>query len=338
MTQRERYILYLLVALLIFLPLIFTFNVFENRPTPEVRGVYDTINSLNPGDVMVLSMDFDPGSEPELYPMALAVLRHAFSKDIRVIGVGFFSPQGVGLGVSAFSTVGDEFGKVNGVDYVFLGYKPVLIAAIQAMNDNIKGLFQVDAWGRRVEELKLLQDVPKLRNNVKYLVVLAAGETVRPWVAFGSAKGGYPMGAGCTAVSFADYFSFYQSGQLNGLMGGLKAAAEYEVMVADDYLKNLSGILEKSNSPFTVEEIKELMVKEGAPKYILQALSKLPSDRKFNTAQEFSAAFFNANLGAASAGMNSQSFVHAILTVFIIMGNIAYFRSRKKKRAGGTSA
>jgi len=85
------------------------------------------------------------------------------------------------------------------------------------------------------------------------------------------------MGAGCTAVSFADYFSFYQSGQINGLMGGLKAAAEYE----------------------------ELVGKKGI----------------------------------ASAGMNSQSIVHALLVVFIIAGNIVYFRSRRLQglKRGGES-
>ncbi len=274
----ERALLYILVALAVFLPLIFPFEIWPNIPTPEVKGVYSTIEGLSAGDVIAVAVDFDPSSEPELYPMLLAVLRHAFGKDLRVIGVNLFGPAGTGLGTKAFTTIGDEMGKVNGEDYVFLGYKPNLIAAIRAMNRDIRELFTVDAFGNDTRNMPILVRAPKLAGNIKYLVDLAAGETVRPWVAYGASPGGYPMGAGCTAVSFADYFSFYQSGQINGLMGGLKAAAEYE----------------------------ELVKKKAV----------------------------------ASAGMNSQSLVHALLVVFIIIGNIVYFtsvRNQITKRIGGSA-
>jgi len=268
----ERAILYILIALGVFLPLIFPFEKWPNLPTPEVRGVYDTIEGLQPGDTIMVAVDFDPSSEPELYPMLLAVLRHAFAKDLYVLGVCLFNPAGAGLGVAAFTTVGDEFGKVNGEDYCFLGYKPNLLAVVRGMNQDIARMFTVDAFGRPTRGMPIIQRTPRLRGGIKYLVDLAAGETVRPWVAYGSTPGGYPMGAGCTAVSFADYFAFYQSGQINGLMGGLKAAAEYEELV------------------------------------------KMK--------------------GAASAGMNSQSIVHVLLVLFIIMGNYIYFRGLAARRRG----
>ncbi len=229
----ERGLLYLLVALAVFLPLIFPFDKWENLPTKEVRGIYDTIESLQPGDTIMIAVDFDPASEPELYPMLLAVLRHAFKKDLYVLGVNLFNPAGIGLGTRAFTDVGDEYGKINGTDYCFLGYKPSMLAVVQAMNAGIANAFAVDAYKQKTASLPIIQRTPKLKGGIKYLVDLAAGETVRPWVAFGSTPGGYPMGAGVTAVSFADYFSLYQSNQINGLMGGLKGAAEYEVLIAN---------------------------------------------------------------------------------------------------------
>ncbi len=267
----ERYLLYGLIAFAVFLPLIFPFDVWENLPTREVLGVYNTIENLQPGDTIVVAVDFDPSSEPELYPMLLAVLRHAFSKDLYVIAINLFGPAGTGLGVMALNDVGGDMGKVDGEDYVMLGFKPNLPAVISQLNSDIKEMYRSDANGKSTADMPILERTPKFQGNIKYLVDLAAGETVRPWIAYGSAPGGYPMGAGCTAVSFADYFSFYQSGQINGLMGGLKAAAEYEELI----------------------------------------------ERK----------------GAASAGMNSQSIVHALLVIFIIVGNIAFFRAVMAKRA-----
>lgn len=227
----ERWLLYLLVALAVFLPLIFPFDKWKNLPTEEVKGVYDTIEGLQPGDTIMIAVDFDPSSEPELYPMLLAVLDHAFSKNLYVLGVNLFNPAGIGLGTRAFTEIGDRYGKVNGTDYCFLGYKPNMLAVLGAMNAGITDVFTVDAYQHPTASLPIIRRTPKLRGGIKYLVDLAAGETVRPWVAFGSTPGGYPMGAGVTAVSFADYFSLYQSNQINGLMGGLKAAAEYEELI-----------------------------------------------------------------------------------------------------------
>jgi hypothetical protein len=39
------------------------------------------------------------------------------------------------------------------------------------------------------------------------------------------------FGAGCTAVSAPQFMPFVQSGQLKGLLGGLKGAAEYETFM-----------------------------------------------------------------------------------------------------------
>ena len=267
----ERYLLYALIVLAVFLPLVFPFDVWPNLPTREVLGVFNTIDSLQPGDTIVVAVDFDPSSEPELYPMLLAVLRHAFSKNLYVIGINLFGPAGTGLGVKALNDVGEEMGKVDRDDYVMLGYKPNLPAVISQLNSDIKEVYRSDANGRSTADMPILLRTPKLQGNIKYMVDLAAGETVRPWVAFGSAPGGYPMGAACTAVSFADYFAFYQSGQINGLMGGLKAAAEYEELIGQK--------------------------------------------------------------GAASAGMNSQSIVHVLLVLFIIVGNFIFFRVLLRKRA-----
>ena len=40
---------------------------------------------------------------------------------------------------------------------------------------------------------------------------------------------------GCTAVSGADFYPYYQTGQFTGLMVGMKGAAEYEELVESRY-------------------------------------------------------------------------------------------------------
>ena len=51
------------------------------------------------------------------------------------------------------------------------------------------------------------------------------------WVGYAQNRFGVKVGAGCTAVSGADFYTYFQTGQFSGLMVGMKGAAEYEELV-----------------------------------------------------------------------------------------------------------
>ncbi|MCX7022908.1 MAG: hypothetical protein NTW26_11690, partial [bacterium] len=43
---------------------------------------------------------------------------------------------------------------------------------------------------------------------------------------------GIPVLVGCTAVSAPEFYAYMQTGQMEGILGGLKGAAEYEKMIS----------------------------------------------------------------------------------------------------------
>jgi hypothetical protein len=51
------------------------------------------------------------------------------------------------------------------------------------------------------------------------------------WVGLINAQYGKEMGAGITAVMAPKFYAYVRSGQLVGLLGGMKGAAEYEELV-----------------------------------------------------------------------------------------------------------
>ena len=55
--------------------------------------------------------------------------------------------------------------------------------------------------------------------------------TVFAILAFGSDRFHFPLAMGCTAVIAPDLYPFVQSGQVTGILGGLRGAADYEVLV-----------------------------------------------------------------------------------------------------------
>lgn len=230
MLRLDRRIIFILIALAALIPLLYPIGL-PVRVSSEVEKVYRYMDSLPPRAVFLLSMDFDPASKPELHPMAVALLRHAFRKNLRVIGVTLIV-TGTGMAEQVFRQVSEEEGKEKGVDYAFLGYTPGGSAVILNLGQDIYTTFPTDHYGNRTAELPLMRDVRTLR-DVRYVLSLAAGDPgIEAWYVYGKEKYGFEMGGGCTAVMAPGLYPFLNTGQINGLIGGLRGAAEYEVLLA----------------------------------------------------------------------------------------------------------
>ena len=229
MLKLDRRIIFLLIGLCTLLPLLYPIGL-PIKTSPEVRAVYDYMDSLPDGSVFLLSMDFDPASKPELEPQAVALLRHAFSRNLRVIVMTLWLP-GTGLAEQTITRVAQDLDKVNGEDYVFLGFSPGVGALIIGMGQDLYNAFPSDYYGKPTKELAVLKDVPNLR-HVDYVVSLAAGTPgVETWYLFGKDKYRFELGAGCTGVIAPGLYPLLRSGQINGIIGGLRGAAEYELLI-----------------------------------------------------------------------------------------------------------
>lgn len=229
MLKIDRRIIFLIIGLCTLLPLLYPVGL-PIKISPEVRAVYDYIESLPEGSVFLLSLDFDPSSKPELYPQAVALLHHAFRKNLRVVAMTLWV-SGTGLADQIITQVARETGKEDTKDYVFLGWSPGGTAVIINMGQNLYTTFPTDYHGRSTKGLPVLEGVNSLR-DVDYAVSLGAGNPgVEAWYVFGKDKYKFEMGGGCTGVMAPGLYPLLRSGQINGLIGGLRGAAEYESLI-----------------------------------------------------------------------------------------------------------
>ncbi len=229
MLRIDRRIIFALIGFSTLIPLLVPIGL-PIKGSPEVRAVYDYIESLPEGSVFLLSMDFDPASKPELEPQAISLLRHAFTRNLRVIVMTLWLP-GTGLAEQTISRVAQDFGKEKGKDYVFLGFSPGASALIIAMGQDLYKAFPSDYYDTPTKEIPLLKDVPNLR-HIDYVVSLAAGTPgVETWYVFGKDKYQFELGGGSTGVIAPGLYPLLRSGQINGLIGGLRGAAEYELLI-----------------------------------------------------------------------------------------------------------
>src|SRR5688572_13755735 len=115
MLQIDRLIIFMVIGVCTLLPLLFPVGLLI-KISQEVRGVFDYIEGLPDGSVFLLSLDFDPASKPELHPQAIAILRHAFRKNLRVIAMTLWV-TGTGLADQIITQIAKEAGKTNEKDY-----------------------------------------------------------------------------------------------------------------------------------------------------------------------------------------------------------------------------
>lgn len=229
MLKIDRRIIFLVIGLCTLLPLLYPVGL-PIKISSEVRGVYDHIESLPDGSVFLLSIDFDPASKPELYPQAIALLRHAFRKNLRVITMTLWV-SGTGMADQLVTLVAKEMGKEYGKDYAFLGWSPGGQAVIINMGQDLYSAFPSDYGGRATKDLPILDGVRSLK-DVGYMVSLGAGRPgVEEWYVFGKDKYKFELGGGCTGVMAPGLYPLLRSGQINGLIGGLRGAAEYESLI-----------------------------------------------------------------------------------------------------------
>lgn len=230
LSKIPRQVIYLIVAAAIIIPLIVPLGLPVNV-MPASRQLFDAIEELDSTSRPVLiSCDFEAQTMPELYPMLTAILRHCFSKNVPVLLMALW-PQGTGMAEMAISEVPAEYGKAYGVDYVFLGYKAGQSAVILGLGESILDVFPEDYYGNALDTLPLMARVSNY-DDLALVVTLSAGDPgFRTWLLYAQSRFNVRVGTGMTAVSAADAYPYLNSGQLTGLLAGMKGASEYETMM-----------------------------------------------------------------------------------------------------------
>lgn len=258
--------LFVLVFFTIGIPVLWPIGL-PVQVTPETTGMYNAIESLKPDSLVYVGIDFLSWSEPEMMPMSLAVFRHIIQKPVKVVMACFGSVDGPMFTEAVMKQIGIG-SKKYGQDIVFLGYIPGGETAVAAFARDVKSLISVDAYKSPVSTLPIMDRV-KSATDFSLFIILGPTLSGDPFVKQVQAPYKAKMAWGTDSPTYPSEKPYYQSGQLVGLLNGMRGAAEYELVT-------------------------------GAK-------------------------------GRAIAGMDIQSITQMLMILAIIVGNILYFATRKKK-------
>lgn len=271
MMSLDRRWIFLTIALAVVLPYVLGKSLPLGSANKRTRDVFEAVDKLPPGSPIIIAPNYGPASMPEVHPMALALTRHALRKNLRVLLLTI-NVQGALLIDDVLKQIQDdpEFKtKKDGTDWANLGFQPGGYLAVLGMGDSIAKTFPKDARGRPSASLPALKGVRNY-DDIPLVVTLESTTGAGTWIFYAHEKFGVKLAMGVTAVMATDFYPYLNTGQLVGLINGMKGAAEYE------------GLL-------------------GRP-------------------------------DKASLGMTAQSISHVMIVVFVVLGNIAYFSTRGRRR------
>ncbi len=236
MLQLDRRWIFLLTLLSVTIPIIVPIGLPVST-TQSTRSAFEFIETLREGDIVWISFDYGPSSAPENDPMAEAVMRQCAQKKVRFVVSSLYALGGLGLANNAVAKIAAEYpGLRYGVDYINLGYKDGAAAVMRRLGEDIAGAFPTDVSGKPLAEFPIMQGLHSIRQT-KVVVTVATGIIGEWWITQVHPQTGVPVIIGPTAVSAPKYYAFLNAGQLVGMLGGMKGAAEYEKLLRARYPK-----------------------------------------------------------------------------------------------------
>ena len=226
----DRRIVFVAVALAVIIPLLIPVGL-PVEVTPPVQKVYNLIESLPAGSVVLVSIDYDPSGAPELYPATLSVMRQCFARNLKMVVIGMWA-TGVPLGQRALKQVAlDEYHKQYGVDYVNFGFRPGGAVMLVNLGRNIHDVCRQDVYGTPIEDIPMMEEIRSAK-DIAFTITFSMGDPGSDqWIWYYHARYRGNLATAQTAIGAPKYYQYMQTGQLVGLIGGMKGAAEYETLV-----------------------------------------------------------------------------------------------------------
>lgn len=235
-------LIYLLMAVALVFPVLKPLGMPISIDEQQTLPVYNWIENLNAGDIVIFDAAYGGGSDSELGPQLKAWFTHCMKKGVKVVGVAQWN-DGATLAYETLLQLAPALEAKGlsckyGVDWVMVGFKGAAGAAAtattwRAMQDDFwKTCANLDWVGNDFSALPLMARVRKWdRATISGAICYSAGSPGIPtYITYFPDQDLY---IGNVAVQVAGSASYLRSGQAKGILPGLSGAAQYEKLIGE---------------------------------------------------------------------------------------------------------
>lgn len=193
------------------------------------KAWYDTVDALPEGSVILMDIGYGSGGYPSLGPGNIAALHQMFEKDLKVVLMAT-DLEGTMMYPLIMDSVKPEenYGLVYGEDYVFIGYIAGEQTAMSGVLGDLKALVSMDYQGTSIDSLSLMDNINGADDFDLVVYLTTAGGTAEGWVYQAYSQYNKDLIGGVLSMMTTSIKPYYDSGQILGIMDGIKGAADLE--------------------------------------------------------------------------------------------------------------
>ncbi|MBW2368542.1 MAG: hypothetical protein JRH15_11730 [Deltaproteobacteria bacterium] len=213
-----------------------TGKTFTEVVTPLTQSFFDEIDQLEKGDIVLLSLNYDPGSFGELSPMSNAVAYHCAARGAKLCFQTTMPMAPEMIADVITKVIKSDFPNWKyGEDYVNIGFKPGFEGVMKVIVTDLRELYTTDHQGTNIDDIPMLANIHSAQ-DFDLIVDISTTSSVSWWALYAATP--YPetirLIAGCTGVVAPEVYPYIPA-QCKGLLAAIKGAAEYEQLVMSKY-------------------------------------------------------------------------------------------------------
>jgi hypothetical protein len=195
------------------------------------KAWYNTVDELPEGSVILFDIGYGSGGYPSLGPGNIAALHQMFEKGHKVVLMAT-SLEGTMMYPLIMDSVMPEetYGYVYGEDYVFFGYIAGEQTAMAGVLGDLKALVSIDYQGTSIDTMPLMENINGADDIDLVAYLTTAGGVAEGWVYQAFSQYDMDVLGGCLSMMTTSIKPYYDSGQLLGIMDGVKGAADLEFL------------------------------------------------------------------------------------------------------------
>lgn len=191
------------------------------------RKTFAAIDALEDGNVVLFWAGYSASGAGDVQPQAVAIARHLMQKNVKII---FLSDvvEGPMIVENVLTNIPEIQSKVYGQDWVNLGYLAGGETGISAAAKGLKEAYPLDFRQNPSESLPLLENI-NTAGDVDMTVFFTTQNSdmyVRQVYPYGK-----PLIGGLINTIVPQAEPYVNSGQLAGILAGLRGGAEYELLM-----------------------------------------------------------------------------------------------------------
>lgn len=234
----DRRVIYLGLLLFTLVPLRFPLPL-PVYVTPPAASLHAAIEALPTEKVVFVASNWDADTYAENEPQTIALFRHLLRRRLKFVLFSVTAATAPQFGQNALDEAlqnefpagpGPDGYPAYGVHYLNAGYKVRAKPWIRSLVQDPGAALNADWKAQPIRSFPLFQGLTSMPAAASMLIDITASDTTEDFIPLVGAEG-VPISLACTAVSAPEQYPFLATGQLKGLLTGMRGAAEYETLL-----------------------------------------------------------------------------------------------------------